>query len=80
MASVRRNLRSDPMLDTANMEFLLAPKWTHHWPKLDPSLAKTEPISDAGGVSMITYLRNGKKCCTDVARERGEKNKSETAL
>lgn len=68
------------MSDTANMEFLLAPKWTHHWPMLDPSQAKAEPISDAGGVSMITYLKNSKKCCADIARERNEKNTSETAL
>ena len=30
--------------------------------KMDPPLAKAEPISDAGGTSVITYLRKGKKC------------------
>jgi len=29
--------------------------------KMDPSLAKAKPISDGGNVSMITYLRRGRK-------------------
>ena len=31
--------------------------------KTDPLLAKAEPISDAGSISVITYLRKGKKHC-----------------
>jgi len=29
--------------------------------KMDPELAKAERISDAGGTSVITYLRKGRK-------------------
>lgn len=32
--------------------------------KPDPLPAKAETISDAGGPSVVTYLRNYKKCCT----------------
>ncbi|KAK4810988.1 hypothetical protein QYF61_014460 [Mycteria americana] len=41
--------------------------------KMDPPLAKAEPISDSGSASVITYLRRGKNCCTTAARgERSE--------
>ena len=30
--------------------------------RMDPPLPKAEPMSDAGGISVITYLRKGKKC------------------
>jgi len=29
--------------------------------KMDPPMAKAEPISDSGSTSGITYLRRGKK-------------------
>jgi len=48
--------------------------------KTDPTLAKAELISDAGGALVITYLRKGKKCCAPVVRERNEKNVREPAL
>jgi len=35
--------------------------------KMDPPLAKAEPISDGGSASGITYLRRGKGCCTTAA-------------
>ncbi|PKU31466.1 hypothetical protein llap_18230 [Limosa lapponica baueri] len=35
--------------------------------KTDPPLAKAEPISNGGSVSVATYLRRGKKCCTTEA-------------
>jgi len=38
--------------------------------KMDPPLAKAEPISGSGSASVITYLRRGRK----------EKNCSETAV
>jgi len=40
--------------------------------KMDPLLAKAEPISDGGSASGITYLRRGEKTCTAAARERSE--------
>jgi len=44
--------------------------------KTDPPLAKasTEPISDGGSGSGITYARRGKSCCATaaVAGERSE--------
>ncbi|PKU40162.1 protein pxr1-like [Limosa lapponica baueri] len=41
---------------------------------MDSLLAKGDTISDAAGLSAITYLRQGKKCCTAAVRERSEKN------
>ena len=35
----------------------------------DPPLAKAKPISDAGGTSVVTYLRKGKKHCAAAVRE-----------
>ncbi|KAK4811066.1 hypothetical protein QYF61_016352 [Mycteria americana] len=35
--------------------------------KTDPLLAKAEPVSDADGASMITYLRKGKNQCATAA-------------
>ncbi|PKU45778.1 vps10 domain-containing receptor 2 [Limosa lapponica baueri] len=70
VASVRRD-----------QELLLC--WTEPVPaisKTDPPLAKADPVSDAGGASVITYLRKGKKCCAAVVRERSEKNMRERAL
>ena len=42
--------------------------------KMDPQLAKAEPINDSGSASGIIYLRRGKKPCTTetAARERSE--------
>ena len=42
--------------------------------KMDPLLAKAEPISDGGSASGITYLRRGKSHCAAAiaARERRE--------
>jgi len=37
--------------------------------KMDPPLAKTEPISNGGIASGITYLRMGKKCNRGVRSE-----------
>lgn len=40
--------------------------------KMDPLLAKSEPLSDAGSTSGILYLRKGKKRCTTAGgREEG---------
>lgn len=38
-----------------------------------PPLAKTEPISKAGGTSVVSYLLKGKKHCT-AAEKKCEKN------
>ena len=35
--------------------------------KMDPSLAKADPISDGGSTCVRSYLRKGKKRCTTVA-------------
>ena len=35
----------------------------------DPPLAKAEPISNAGGASVVTYLRKGKNQCAAAVRE-----------
>ncbi|KAK4818849.1 hypothetical protein QYF61_020068 [Mycteria americana] len=32
--------------------------------KMNPPLAKAEPISNSGRASVITYLRRGKSCCS----------------
>ena len=42
--------------------------------KMDPLLAKAEPISDSGSASVITYLRKGKSYCAAAiaAGERSE--------
>jgi len=41
--------------------------------KMDPPLAKAEPISDGGSASVITYLRKKKPCTTTFAAgERSE--------
>lgn len=37
--------------------------------KLDPPLAKAEPISDTASASVITYLRSGKKLLTAAVRQ-----------
>lgn len=36
--------------------------------KMEPPLPKAEPFSDAGGASVITYLRKGKNCCAALVR------------
>ena len=41
--------------------------------KMDPLLAKAEPISDGGSASGITYLRKGKKTAAQQLGERSEK-------
>ncbi|CAM9640766.1 unnamed protein product, partial [Bubo scandiacus] len=33
--------------------------------KMDPPLAKAEPISDGGSASGITYFKSGEKSCCD---------------
>lgn len=40
--------------------------------KLDPLLAKAETISDAGGPSVTTYLRNYWKCCAGAEKGVGK--------
>ncbi|KAK4816018.1 hypothetical protein QYF61_011008 [Mycteria americana] len=40
--------------------------------KMDPPLAKAEPISDGGSTSGITYLSRGKKTCATAAEEKSE--------
>ena len=50
----------------------LPPCWTEPVPagsKMDPPLAKAEPISNIGSISVITYLRKGKNCCTTAAEK-----------
>jgi len=50
----------------------LSPCGTEPFPaisKTDPTLAKAEPISDAGGASVIMCLRKHKKCCAAAGRE-----------
>lgn len=37
--------------------------------KTDLPLAKVEPISSAGGASVVKYLRKGKKHCAAAVRE-----------
>jgi len=39
--------------------------------KMDPPLPKAKPVSDGGRASGITYLRRGKKTCSETAVERG---------
>lgn len=46
---------------------------------MDPALAKAEPLSKTGGISVITYLRKGKKCCTAAMGVRSEKSVKEPA-
>lgn len=43
-----------------------APKWTHHY--------TAEPISDAGGISVMKYLRKGKEDCSGAVKEWSEEN------
>lgn len=60
----------------------LPPCWTHLVPAgsdRDPSLAKAEPISDAGGASILTYITKGKKYCAETDRESSEKNERQIA-
>jgi len=40
--------------------------------KMDPPLAKAEPISDIGSASGITYLRRGRKNCEVTVVKRQE--------
>lgn len=50
----------------------LFPCWTETVPansKMDPPGAKDKSIRDAGGASVITYLRKSKKCCTAAVRK-----------
>lgn len=54
----------------------LPPRWAQpvpDSPKMDPPLAKPEPINDAGAASLIIYLRKGKKHCAAAVGERSEK-------
>lgn len=41
--------------------------------QMDPPLAKAGPISKAGDISVITYLRKSTKCWAAAERERSEK-------
>ncbi|OPJ67035.1 hypothetical protein AV530_016960 [Patagioenas fasciata monilis] len=36
--------------------------------KMDPPLIKTQPVSNSGSTSVITYLKRGKKYCIAVVR------------
>jgi len=40
--------------------------------KTDPPLAKAKPLSNGGSASGITYLRRGRKNCSETAVERQE--------
>ncbi|OPJ73629.1 hypothetical protein AV530_005946 [Patagioenas fasciata monilis] len=50
--------------------------------KMDPPLAKVEPISRSGSASEINYIRRGKACCTTAneAEEKSKDNVTEMAL
>ncbi|OPJ83773.1 hypothetical protein AV530_006604 [Patagioenas fasciata monilis] len=39
--------------------------------KMDSLLAKTEPNSDSGSTSVITYLRKGNKLLYSISQKRG---------
>jgi len=39
---------------------------------MDPLLAKAKPVSDGDSASVITYLRRGRKNCSERAVERSE--------
>lgn len=41
--------------------------------KMVPTLPKAEPISDAGGASVITYLTKGKQCYIAAVRKEWER-------
>lgn len=47
---------------------------------MNAALAKAEPISDTGNVSVITYLRKGEKCCTAASGREEWENMRETSL
>jgi len=40
--------------------------------KMDPPLPKAKPISNSDSASVITYLRMGRKNCSETAVEREE--------
>jgi len=40
--------------------------------KIDLLLAKAEPISNSGSISVIRHLRRGKKPCVVAAREKSK--------
>lgn len=42
--------------------------------KMDPTVAKTEPSSNASGISVKTHLRRGNKHCPRATIERSEEN------
>jgi len=42
--------------------------------KMDPLLAKAKPISNGGRASGITWLRRGRKNCSETAVEREEQD------
>ncbi|PKU45306.1 rna-directed dna polymerase from mobile element jockey-like [Limosa lapponica baueri] len=45
---------------------------------MDSLLPKAEPVSSAVGISVMTYLRKGEKCCTAAVKEGSEKTMRET--
>lgn len=57
MASVRR-CQKPPQCQTEPVPDIF---------KVDTTLAKAEPISDSGSISVIMYLRKGKSCCATTA-------------
>ena len=44
--------------------------------KMDPPLAKAEPISDSGSASVITYLRRKKKLLGQTETAAGERSEN----
>lgn len=47
----------------------LHPCWTQLVPsssKMDPLQDTAEPVNDADGTSVTTYLGKGEKCCTEL--------------
>jgi len=42
--------------------------------KMDLMLAKTKEVSDSGSASVVTYLRRGRKNCSETTAEREERD------
>lgn len=48
--------------------------------KMDPPLANAEPVSDTGGISVITFFKKLNNHSTAAVREKSEKNTEKIAL
>lgn len=74
---------SGKVLVSEDIRSCLSPGWTEPIPdgsETRPCLAKVEPISNTGDITVKTYLRKGKECCAAAVRERSEKNLRETGF